>query len=78
MGFQFFCSFSLNDYLTFKNIDDFEKHFDLLRSMDGEKKAIWGFSDNLAIMEKHLLAGLRKVAQGEEWIDVPFDWGPYK
>jgi hypothetical protein len=65
-------SFSHNDYFTFINKSKFT--FDEMLGQNSKEK----LENIFTLITKEFKGSLHNVINGNEWIDVPEDWGPYK
>lgn len=67
--------FLLEKYLSsyFKNSDDYNQVQQVIK--DRSWKENW--SVELDLLDKHLEQDLGKIANGEEWPDIYFDWADY-
>ncbi|NLD46710.1 MAG: hypothetical protein GX660_05855 [Clostridiaceae bacterium] len=84
--------FNLQDYLRYKNIEGFSKilrntpdeYYDELRkknpfylvNIEGDFEHRLKYF--LSYIEKLTDKYLRKILEGKDWEEIPFDWGPYK
>lgn len=66
--------FSFDDYLTYIKSDELKKMDEFYYKVtDPDLRAVF-LNEYLDLARKYLTTNLKKVARGEEWIDVPFDW----
>lgn len=69
--------FSLNDYLTSIKNEELKRMHEFYNKVeDPDLRDVFLF-EYLDLAKKYLATDLKKVARGEEWINVPFDWGKY-